>query len=104
MAAVLLAVLVAEGVVRGPLRSAAGAIVQAIVSFCVLTVFFTWTMHFLLDERLPLRSLVRSGLVIALAWIGLAIFSSHHGRGSTDFRRAVRSAGPQAGAGAGRGV
>lgn len=73
---VLLAVLAAEGVARGPLRSAGGTVLQAVASLAVLTVFFIWTMHFLLAGRLPLRSLVRPGLLTALFWIGLAIFSS----------------------------
>jgi membrane protein len=74
---VLLAALAGEGVVRGPLRSAGGPVLQAIVSFAVLTGFFAWTMHFLLGGRLPLRSLVRPALVTALFWIGLAVFSSY---------------------------
>src|SRR5947209_1432106 len=46
--AMLLVVLIVEGSITGPERRAAGAVGQAVVTFVVLAIFFTWTMHFLL--------------------------------------------------------
>ncbi|HYB25479.1 MAG TPA: YhjD/YihY/BrkB family envelope integrity protein [Solirubrobacteraceae bacterium] len=42
----------------------------------IATLFFFWTMHFLLDGRVPWRRLVRPALVTALLWVVLAFFSS----------------------------
>jgi membrane protein len=72
---VLLWLLVAEASVRGPER-AIGVVVQALLTFGVATVFFVWTMHFLLAGRVPWRRLVRPALVTALLWMALAFFSS----------------------------
>jgi membrane protein len=38
--------------------------------------FFGWTMHFLLDGRVPWRSLVRPAVLTAILWTALAFFSS----------------------------
>jgi membrane protein len=72
----LLGVLIAEGSYDDPLRSAAGPVARALVSFAVTTVFFWWTMHFLLAGRVPWRELLRSAIVTALFWLGFALFSS----------------------------
>jgi membrane protein len=74
--AVLLAVLLLEGLVNDPVRDTGGPIVEGVVAFAGLTVFFCWTMHFLLVGRVAWRSLVRPAVVTAIAWIGLALFSS----------------------------
>jgi membrane protein len=75
-AVVVLGVLVAESIIDHPERRAAGPVVQALLTFVVATIFFFWTMHFLLDGRVPWRRLVRPALVTALLWIALAVFSS----------------------------
>jgi membrane protein len=74
--AVLLAVLLAEGAAGKPIRGAGGPVLEAVVAIAALTVFFCWTMHFLLAGRLPWPELVRPAFVTALMWIGLALFSS----------------------------
>jgi membrane protein len=74
--AVLFGVLIAEGSYDKPIRAAAGVVVRDVVSFLVVTIFFAWTMHFLLNGRVPWRRVVRPALVTALLWLGLALFSS----------------------------
>jgi membrane protein len=74
-AAVLLGVLIAEGSIGQPERDALGPLVEALLRFVVVAIFFAWTMHFLLAGRVPWRVLVRPALVTALLWLGLALFS-----------------------------
>jgi membrane protein len=73
---VVLGLLVAEGIIDHPERRAAGPVVQVLVTFVIATTFFFWTMHFLLDGRVPWRRFVRPALVTALLWVALAFFSS----------------------------
>jgi membrane protein len=75
-AVVVVGLLAAEGIVDHPERRAAGPVLQALLTFVIATLFFFWTMHFLLDGRVPWRRLVRPALVTALLWVALAIFSS----------------------------
>lgn len=75
---VLFAALTAEASIDGPERDAAGPVVQALLSFVVVATFFVWTMHFLLDGRVPWRDLVRPALVTALFWLAFAFFSSFY--------------------------
>jgi len=51
-------------------------VVQALLGFVVVAIFFWWTMHFLLAGRVPWRRLIRPALVTALLWAVLALFSS----------------------------
>ena len=73
---ILLGVLVAEGSINGPERRAAGPVVQALLTFLVVTIFFAWTMHFLLDGRVSWRSVMRPALLTACFWLVLAFFSA----------------------------
>jgi membrane protein len=75
-AVVVIGLLAAEGIIEHPERRAAGPVVQALLTFVIATIFFFWTMHFLLDGRVPWRRLVRPALVTALLWVALAFFSS----------------------------
>ena len=75
-AVVVLGLLAAEGIIDHPERRAAGPVVQALLTFVIATIFFFWTMHFLLDGRVPWRRLVRPAIVTALLWVALAFFSS----------------------------
>jgi len=74
--AALLAALIAEGTYDGPVRAAAGVVARDVLSFALTIVFFAWTMHFLLDGRVPWRRVARPALATALLWLGLALFSS----------------------------
>jgi len=73
---ILFVALVAEGSTQGPERRAAGPVLEAAVGFVVITLFFWWTMHFLLGGRVGWRRLVRPALVTGILWIGMAVFSS----------------------------
>src|SRR5437588_651816 len=66
----------AVGSAQGPDRRAAGPVLEAAVGFVVITLFFWWTMHFLLGGRVGWRRLVRPALVTGILWIGMAVFSS----------------------------
>jgi membrane protein len=72
---IVLAALIAEGSVSGTERLA-GPVVQALVTFVLVAIFFAWTIHFLLDGRVPWRRVIRPALVTALLWVGLTLFSS----------------------------
>ena len=73
---VVLGLLAAEGIIDHPERRAAGPVVQALLTFAIAAIFFFWTMHFLLDGRVPWHRLLRPALVTALLWVALAFFSS----------------------------
>lgn len=57
--AVLLALLVFDGVINGPVRHDAGLAVLDVVGLVTTTVFCWWTLHFLLSGRVRWRRLVR---------------------------------------------
>jgi membrane protein len=73
---VLIAVLVAQGLIAKPVREAVGPVVQGFVRLVEATLFFWWTMHFLLAGRVRWRVLAAPAVVTALLWLGLALFSS----------------------------
>lgn len=73
---VVIALLAVEAIIDHPERKAAGPVVQALLTFVIAAIFFFWTMHFLLDGRVPWHRFVRPALVTALLWIALAFFSS----------------------------
>jgi membrane protein len=74
--AIVLGLLIAEGFVTRPERRAAGPVVQALTTLAVATVFFAWTMHFLLDGRVHWRLFIRPALLTAILWVALGFFSS----------------------------
>ena len=74
--AVLLTVLVAEGSIDRSERSALGPVVQALLTFVAVAIFFAWTMHFLLAGRVRWRLVLRPALVTAAFWLALAFLSS----------------------------
>ena len=73
---ILLGALIAEGSINGPERGAVGPVVQALVTFVAVAIFFAWTIHFLLAGRVPWRRVIRPALVTALLWVALTFFSS----------------------------
>jgi membrane protein len=74
--AALLGALVSESIAGRHVRDLGGIPLYAGVSLAVLTLFFGWTMHFLLAGRVPWRAVVRPAFVTALLWLGLAGFSA----------------------------
>lgn len=73
---VLFAILFADGSIDRSERTAGGPVLQALLTFAVVAIFFLWTMHFLLDGRVPWRSLVRPALTSGVLWIAFGLFSS----------------------------
>jgi membrane protein len=73
---VFLVAAIAEVVIGGPVRTAAGPAAQGLLGFVVVTVLFGWTMHFLLAGRVPWRFVVRPALVSGLLWVVFSVFSS----------------------------
>jgi len=75
-AAVLFGFLVADSVISDSVHAVAGPIGQGLVTYAGVTIFFWWTMHFLLAGRVSGRRLLRPAALTALLWIGLELFSS----------------------------
>jgi len=77
------ALLIADGAISKPLEHAPGGpVLQGLVDFASLTVFFWWTMHFLLAGRESWRRLRPAAIATALFWIGFGVFSSFYFSGS----------------------
>ena len=68
--------MIAAATYDNPLDRWAGPVVRGLLSFVLVTVFFWWTMHFLLAGRVPWRRLVPPTFATSLFWLGLAAFSS----------------------------
>jgi membrane protein len=75
-AAVLFALLIVDGAVNGPVRGAGGPAALDAVGVVAATLFFWWTLHFLLAGRAPWRALVRPAVTSGLLWFALTLFSS----------------------------
>lgn len=73
--AVLVASLVAQATLVRTVRGA-GPVVLVLVRFLAGTLFFWFTVHFLLSGRVPWRRLLRTALVTAALWLALAGFST----------------------------
>jgi membrane protein len=73
---VVLALLVFDGVVSRPIERDAGAGVLDLVGAATTTVFFWWTLHFLLSGRVPWRRLVRPAVTSGVLWLAFGLFSS----------------------------
>ncbi len=74
----LLGVLIIDGIINKPVRTAADPVVETALSFVVVAAFFGWTMHFLLAGRVRWRLVIEPALVTAVLWTVLALFSSHY--------------------------
>ena len=73
------ALLIADAAISKPLEHIpGGSVVLGSVDFVSLTVFFWWTMHFLLAGREPWRRLRPAAIATALFWIGFGVFSSFY--------------------------
>ena len=72
----LLGVLAVAGIISKAALTTTGPVTEWLERFIVATLFFWWTMHFLLGGRVGWRRLVRPALVTGILWIGMAVFSS----------------------------
>jgi membrane protein len=74
---------IADGVIRKPIEhSPGGSVVIRVLDFAFLTLFFWWTMHFLLAGREPWQRLRAAAVATALFSIGFGVFSSFYFSGS----------------------
>jgi membrane protein len=72
----LLAALAAQAIISGPVRRSAGPVGEVLVRLVAETLFFWWTMHFLLAGRVGWGPLIRPAVVTGILWLGLAAVSS----------------------------
>jgi membrane protein len=73
---VLLALLVFDGVISGPVTYNAGPAVLDLIELVTTTVFIWWTLHFLLAGRVPWRRLLRPAVTSGVLWLAFGLFSS----------------------------
>jgi membrane protein len=72
----LIALLAIEGAVNGPIKQDGGSVLLDLVGLVASTLFFWWTMHFLLSGRVAWRRLARPALASGLLWLAFGLFSS----------------------------
>jgi len=72
----LVALLVLEGVINRPVKHGAGVVVLDLVGLVGTTLFFWWTLHFLLAGRVSWQRLVRPAVTSGVLWLGFGLFSS----------------------------
>ena len=72
----LVALLVLDGVVNRPVKHAAGVVVLDLLGVVSTTLFFWWTLHFLLAGRVSWQRLVRPAMSSGVLWLALGLFSS----------------------------
>jgi membrane protein len=78
-ALVLAANLIADGAVSRALRGTPDrGVLYPAVAAVAGTLFFWWTMHFLLAGREPWGRLSRSAVTTAIFWVGLGVFSHYY--------------------------
>jgi membrane protein len=56
----------------------AGPLTLGLFDFLTLTLFFWWTIHFLLRGREPWRQIRPAAISTALFWLGLGVFASFY--------------------------
>jgi membrane protein len=56
----------------------AGPLVLGLVDFAAMTLFFWWSVHFLLGGREPGRRIVPSAIATAVFWLGFGVFASFY--------------------------
>ena len=72
----LLALLAIDDVINGPIRHATDPAVLDLVSLVSTTLFFWWTLHYLLSGRISWRRLFRPALSSGVLWVCFGLFSS----------------------------
>jgi membrane protein len=72
---VLLALLVLDGITNRSEHDAGPAVLD-LIGLVTTTLFYWWTLHFLLAGRVAWRRLARPALTSGLLWFGFGLFSS----------------------------
>ncbi|HYK30700.1 MAG TPA: YhjD/YihY/BrkB family envelope integrity protein [Streptosporangiaceae bacterium] len=73
--ALCLTVTLETAVVRPVSTLPAGLWLIAVVTFVIMTAFFWWTIHFLLEGRIPWRTLLPPAVVTGILFAGFGVFS-----------------------------
>jgi membrane protein len=73
---VLLGLLTLDGVINRPVRSDAGPAVVDLIGLVTTSLFFWWTLHFLLAGRVGWRRLLRPAVTTSVLWFGFGLFST----------------------------
>jgi membrane protein len=76
---VISGVLIGDGVIDKPLRGDAGPVVFGLVEFVIFTLFFWWSIHFLLGGREGWRRVRPAAIATGLLWIGLGVSAAFYG-------------------------
>jgi membrane protein len=75
----LAGLLILDGEISGPLRNGPGGpVILGLVDFVLLTLFFWWSIHFLLAGREPWTRVGPSAVATAISWMGLGVFASFY--------------------------
>ena len=74
--AALLVLLAADAIANQAARHAAGVAAADLIGLVVTTLFFWWTLHFLLAGRLSWRRVARPAIATGVLWLGFGWFSS----------------------------
>src|SRR4051812_24469824 len=73
---VLVALLAVDGALSGPIKHDGGSAALDLLGLVASTLFFWWTLHYLLSGRVAWRRLVRPALTSGVLWLGFGFFSS----------------------------
>jgi membrane protein len=81
---VVTAVSVADSAIGRTLRDGpAGPFLLGLIEFAGFTLFFWWSMHYLLHGREPWRRLRPAAIATAILWVGLGVFAAFYFSSST---------------------
>jgi membrane protein len=75
---VISGVLIADGAIDTTLRRDAGSVVFGLVEFVLFTLFFWWSIHFLLAGRESWRAVRPAAIATAIFWVGLGVFAAFY--------------------------
>jgi len=75
----LAGLLILDGEISEPLRNGPGGpVMLGLVDFVLLTLFFWWSIHFLLAGRESWIRVAPSAVATAIFWMGLGVFASFY--------------------------
>lgn len=75
---VISGVLMADGAIDKTLREDAGPVVFGVLEFVLFTLFFWWSIHFLLGGRESWRRVRPAAIATGLLWISLGVFAAFY--------------------------
>lgn len=70
--------LIADGAIDQALRRDAGSVVFGLVEFGLFTLFFWWSIHFLLAGRESWRAVRPAAIFTGFFWVGLGVFAAFY--------------------------